>query len=259
MADITVRNQGQVDNSGKVNWRGDQVTVPQGGQSIYDTSTIKQTDLGSRKVVGDRVFRYALANGAAGAGDVCESVPISLLAVTGGTANPAGGKIFTFYFATANVAGLYNEGYLHCGSGTAANLGYMYRVKNQPAVGATSEAELELYDPLKKAVDVVDEWSLTANMYGGVVENTDGTELVVGVAPVLVASGDYFWLQTWGPCAIKGSASANAGIALSPGATGEVYDYVVGTTAKTSAICVGQSMQVLAASEYGMAFITIAP
>ena len=258
MSDITVRNQGQVDDSGKVNWRGDQVSLAQGDQSIYDTSALKLADLGSRKVVGDRVFRYALANGAAGAGDVCESVPASLLAATAGTASPAGGKTFVFYGATAVAKGVYDEGYLHCGSGTAANLGYMYRVKHQPVCSSAGNTTLELYDPLKKVVNVTDEWSLHANIYGGVVENTDGTELVVGVAPVLVASGEYFWLQTWGPCAIKGSASANAGIALSPGATGEAYDTVIGTTASSKAI-IGQSMQVLTASEYGMAFITIAP
>jgi len=258
MADITVRNQGQVDDSGKVNWRGDQVSLTPGGQSIYDTSTVKLADLGSRKVVGDRVFRYALANGGAGAGDVCESVPASLLAATAGTVSPAGGKTFVFYGATAVVKGVYDEGYLHCGSGTAANLGYMYRVKHQPVCSSAGNMTLELYDPLKIAVDVVDEWSLHANIYGGVVENTDGTELCVGVAPVLVASGEYFWLQTWGPCAVKGSATANAGIALTPGATGEVYDYAIGTDVSTT-VPIGQSIQVLAASGYGMAFLTIAP
>ena len=259
MADITVRNQGQVDDSGKVNWRGDQVAAPQGGQSVYDTSTLKLTDLGSRKVVGDRVFRYARASGAAGAGDLCECVPASQIAVTGGTANPAGGKTFAFYFATSNSANAYAEGYLHCQSGTAANMGYMYRVKSHPDAATTSECNLSLYDPLKKAVNVTDTWTLHKNMYEGVIENTDATELCVGVAPILVTSGDYFWLQTWGPCALKHSAGANAGIALAPGATGEAYDYVIGTTAKNSAICVGQSMQVMTASEYGMAFITIAP
>ena len=51
MADITVRNQGNVDGSGKVNWRGDQVSAPQGGQSIYESSSIQLAQLGARKIV----------------------------------------------------------------------------------------------------------------------------------------------------------------------------------------------------------------
>ena len=257
MADISSLYQGEVENSGKVNWRGDQTVVPQGGQSIYKTSSVALTDLGARKVVGDRVFRYALASGAAGAGDICECVPTSVLGVTAGTANASGGKTFVFYLATSSGKDEYAEGYLHCQSGTAANLGYMYRIKSHPA--GTGDTTLTLYDPLVLDADVVDEWSITKNMYSGIVENTDGTELAIGVAPILVTSGNYFWLQTWGPCALKSSAVANAGIALAPGATGEAYDYVVGTTAKNSAVIVGQSMQVMTASEYGMAFITIAP
>lgn len=260
MADITARNQGQVDDSGKVNWRGDQVATPQGGQSIYDTSTLELADLGSRKVVGDRVFRYSLASGAAGAGDLCQSSPASLINVTGGTADAAGGKSFTFYFATSNSANVYAEGYLHAQSGTAANLGHMYRVKSHAAVAATSEGVLTLYDPLKLVVNVADKWSVHQNIYKGVKENVDasGTAQPVGVAPILVTSGDYFWLQTWGPCALKGSASAGAGKALAPSDTGEVEDFVIATTAKDG-VSVGVSMQVMTASQYGMAFITIAP
>ena len=41
MADITVREQGEVSDEGKQNWRGDQSIAPQGGQSIYKTSSIK--------------------------------------------------------------------------------------------------------------------------------------------------------------------------------------------------------------------------
>jgi len=259
MADITERNQGNVDDCGKVNWRGDQVSVPQGGQSIYDTSTVQLADLGSRKIVGDRVFRYALASGAAGAGDICQSAPKSLVNVTGGNADPAGGKVFTFYFATANDANVYAEGSLHCQSGTAANMGYMYRIKSHPAVATTSECTLTLYDPLKRAVNVTDTWTIHQNPYAAVLENTSGAALAIGAAPIAVTSGEYFWLQTYGPMAIKSSAVAAAGIAIAPGATGESYSYVVATTAKSASVILGQSMQVMTASQYGMAFITIAP
>lgn len=259
-ADITTRNQGQVEDSGKVNWRGDQVSTPQGGQSIYDTSSLQLTDLGSRKVVGDRVFRYALANGAAGAGDLCQSDPAFVLGVTGGTADPAGGKTFTFYFATSNSADVYAEGYLHCQSGTAANLGYTYRIKSQPIVADTSECSLELYDPLKKLVNVTDEWSVHQNLYRGVKENVDaaGTAAPVGVAPILVASGEYFWLQTWGPAGVK-SLSGAPGEMLTPAATGQVGVEVHSSAGGNVLAAVSYGLQVMTASEYGMVFLTIAP
>jgi hypothetical protein len=258
MADITGYNQGQVSDEGKVNWRGDQVSVTPGNQSVYDTSSVQLADLGSRKVVGDRVFRYALATGAIPAGNVAQAAPISLINVTAGTVNASGGKQFSFYFATSNAANVYAEGSLLCQSGTAANLGYTYRIKSHPVVATTSKGVLTLYDPLKLAVNVTDSWSIQANPYTGLTTNTAGTAAPVGVAPVVVASADYFWLQTWGPCAIKGSAVAAAGRALCAGATGQVQDMVVGTTADPRAI-LGYSMQILTASQYGMAFITIAP
>ena len=70
MADITAYNQGEVADEGLQNWRGDQATLAPGSQSIYKSSTVKLAALGSRKVVGDRVFRYARAGGAIGAGDM---------------------------------------------------------------------------------------------------------------------------------------------------------------------------------------------
>jgi hypothetical protein len=258
MADITTRNQGNVSPEGKANWRGDQQAAPQGGQSIYDSSSVMLAELGSRKVVGDRVFYYAKAAGAIGAGDAAQINPGAVINVTAGAADPAGGKKFTFYFATAVEKDAFAEAYLHCQSGTAANLGYGYRVKSHPAVATTSTGSLTLYDPLKRAVNTTDSWTLTKNIYDGLTENTAGTATPAGVAPIAVTSGDYFWLQTWGPGAVKNSAVAAAARSLRAGATGQVQDYIVGTTASASVI-VGRSLQVMSASQYGMAFIQINP
>lgn len=258
MADINGYNQGEMGGEEKVNWRGDQVTVGQGDQSIYNSSSVPLAELGSRKVVGDRVFRYAKAGGTLGAGTVAQANITSLINVTAGTANLAGGKQFSFYFATSNSAGVYAEGNLISQSGTAANLGYMYRIKTQPAVATTSKATLTLYDPLKIAPNVADKWSIHSNIYSGLTVNTAGTAAPAGVVPVAVTTNDYFWLQTWGPAAVKGSAVAAAGRAVCAGATGQVQDVCVATTADPRFI-VGQSMQVMTASEYGMVFVTIAP
>ena len=258
MADITVRNQGEVSDEGLVNWRGDQVSVTPGGQSVFDTASVQMADLGSRKVVGDRVFRYTLAAGTIAAGDLAQLNPASLINVTAGGTNPAGGKVFTFYFATSNSANVFAEGTLHSQSGTAANTGYTYRVKSQPIVATTSTANLVLYDPLKIAANVTDKWSLHKNMYSGITVNTAGTAAPAGVVPVAVVSGDYFWLQTWGPVAVRGSAASAAGLPLIAGATGAVGAFSQSNTV-AGAHFIGYSLQIITASEKGMVFLQIAP
>jgi hypothetical protein len=255
MSDITALLGGEVNDSGKVNWRGDQVSAPI-GQSIYKTSSVKLAELGARVVVGDRVFRYSLAAGAINAGDLAQQSGTQLLSVTAGDTNPAGGKVFSFYFATSNSADVYTEGTLFSQSGTAANMGHMYRIKSQPVVATTSTAALTLYDPLVKAVNVTDKWSIQENPYKNVTQMTAGTAPPVGVAPILVTSADYFWAQTWGPAAVKSAAAVN-GENVHAQNTGQVVG-IVGTTA-SGAVIVGWSMQTFTASERGLTFLTIAP
>ena len=254
MADITVRNQGEVDDSGKVNWRGDQVSLTPGDQSIYKSSSVKLADLGSRKVVGDRVFRYARAGGAIGAGDLTGLNAPSQILVTGGAADPADGKLFTFYFATANAAGIYDDGLIISQSGTAANMGYAYRVKTQPVVTATTNGSLVLYDPLKRAVNVTDKWSLFANPYSNLLENTSGTQAPMGICPIAVTTNDYFWLQTWGPAAAKCAAVATPGLKVVAGNTGEVKAPVATTGGQ-----IGFAMAICTASQRGLILLEIAP
>ena len=257
MADITIRNQGRVTEEGKVNWRGDQVTATPGDQSIYDSSEIQLVELGARKVVGDRVFRYAKAAGAANAGKVVQSNPATIIA-TAGAVQPAGAKRFTFYFATTVGADVYAEGYVISQSGTAGNMGFKYRVKGHSAVATTSDGVLVLYDPLKLAANVTDNWSLHKNMYDGLTQNTAGTAAAPGVTPIVVADGDYFWLQTWGPANVKCGAAV-VGQALRAGATGQV-EVIISTSAGGNIVApIGYALQTLTASEHGLVFLTIAP
>lgn len=253
MADITVRNQGEMETSGKVNWRGDQVKAPI-EQSIYKTSTIQLDELGARKVVGDRVFRYAKAGGAIGAGDLAQLSATQLINVTAGGASPAGGRAFTWYASGAMSKDLYAEGYLISQSGTAANMGHMYRVKSHPAISAATNGVLTLYDELALVSNVTDNWSLMQNMHKGVTEMTAGTAPAVGVAVVAATTNDYLWLETWGPCNVKCSAVAAANIKVVAGDTGEVK-----VPAATTGVSIGYSMQVLTASQRGMVFLQIAP
>ena len=110
MADITQRNQGIIDESGKSNWRGDQVAAPQGGQSIYKTSSIPLAQLGSRKVVGDRVFRYAKASAAVLAGRLQQSKADELKETIAGATATAGDMTMVYSAAVTIGADAYAEG-----------------------------------------------------------------------------------------------------------------------------------------------------
>jgi hypothetical protein len=261
MADITVYNQGEVSDEGKVNWRGDQVAVAQGGQSIFMSSSVQLAELGERKVVGDRVFRYALAAGVVNPGCVTQVVQggaaASVVNNTAGVAYPAGSKLFSLYQSGSSAANFYAEGYIYCQSGTAANLGQMYRIKSHASYADASQVLLTLYDPIKLTVNVTDKWSIHQNPYKALTVNTAGTASAIGVVPITVSSGDYFWLQTYGPAAVKAGFAAAPGTLVVAGATGQVSG--VAATTATAVIAIGQAMQTLTVSEHGLVFLTIAP
>lgn len=258
MADITVRNQGLVDDSGKVNWRGDQSVLPQGSQSVYKNSSIQLAELGSRKVVGDRVFRYAKAGGAITAGTVLENKAETLISVTGGGTAASGGKTFTWYAATAMSKDTYAEGYLVCGSGTASHMGHMYRIKSHAAIAKTTNGTLNLYDPLQLIGDVVDEYCIMQNPYINVQLCTTGAAtLVSGVAPIDCTTNDYFWLQTWGPANVKCGAAAKADMVMAD-VTGQCIAFT-NSSAGAAQIIVGHTLVDATASEWGLVYLTIAP
>lgn len=224
MADITVRNQGEVENSGKVNWRGDQVSVPQGGQSIYKSSSIPLAQLGSRKVVGDRVFRYAKSMETIAAAMIVSQTAhdAKWLKTTIGTDWVVGARTVALYASTNIASDQFAEGYLWVAQGTDANEGYQYRIKTHASTSDTGDFIATLYDPIAQTADVADKCSFLPNRYRDVIMNDDENNPPVGVAPIAVTTGDYFWLQTWGPCAVQcGSAGVAAiGVPVMVGSAG---------------------------------------
>ena len=258
MADIGTqgRYQGEVSDEGMQNWRGDQVAAPQGGQSIYKSSTYPLTDLGSRKVVGDRVFRYAKSKGIAIAGSTMQYGAETLVGLpSGGTANAAGGRTLGFPCATDIAANTYAEGYIICRKGaTDSNLGMAYRVKGN-SIGSSGAAVatcvLTLYDALKFRCEATSTWSMHQNMYLDVATST-ANAMAAGVTPIVLASSEYFWLQTWGPAAVLGTWAAGDGIINSVSGKATVI------AASGGQIGIGLGVG-SAAAESGLVYLTIAP
>lgn len=267
MADITSYQQGNVDDCDLVNWRGDQVSLTPGGQSIYETSSVPLAKLGSRKVVGDRVFRYARCGSLDGAAGKLMQAPafnanwqgVSLATTRGAV---VGAKSIWLYSSTATLtANQLAEGYLGIESGTAANQGYSYRIKSHGVVTATTTFEVKLYDAIKQVATGTDKVSLYPNMYNGVtVQTAAAGAMPVGIAPIAVTTGDYFWLQTWGPTpALNSTTAVAAGGPVYAGATGDVCG-LAGTGTYASQVAeIGIGMVTGTNREKDFIFLRIAP
>lgn len=222
---------------------GNQTLVPGGGgnnlggtvvpaQGIYEQSATALHPLGSRLQLGERVFYYAYASEALSAGKVCTAITKVFDEDTVTVAHPIGTTKVTITASAAIAAGELEEGYLVVDEGTAA--GTFYRIKRNPAISNGATGVIELYDPLTVAWATADtDITIYTSMFKVQEANTDAIEFPVGVANIGISSGYYFWVQTWGPCAVlmdgaDGNAAAERELFLSQS--------VAGATIKVNAV-----------------------
>ena len=263
MADITSFTQGNVSDEGKVNWRSGDSAVVEGDQSVYDTSTVPLAQLGQVKVVGDRVFRYAQANGTMAPGQLTQ-INVPLAAVTAGNTDPAGGKQITYFFSSAAASGtkaanFYAEGYvLFSGAGTSTQMGMQYRVKSHPVITTSGNVILSLYEPLKYSVLTTDDLVLIQNPFQNLIANGTGAIYCPGICPVNCTTGDYFWLQTGGPALVQMATSVPIqGTPLSPGTSGVAISFPIATITSVYGQTIGYSMAVATSGLPSLAWLTI--
>lgn len=266
MSDITVRNQGNVSDEGKTNWRSGDSSITPGDQSIFDTSSVQLNELGNVKVVGDRVFRYAQANGTLTPG-VALQTTLTSVSGTAGNTDPSGGKQITFFFSSAAAsstvaANYYAEGMVYFGaSGTSTQMGMGYRVKSHPVVTTSGNIVLSLYEPIKYNVITTDTLVLIANPYSNVIANATGGLPCPGICVVNATTGDYMWIQSAGPCPVVCSnGGINAIMVL--GNTGGLQTQIITTANATAAPLVqiiGWSMVTQTAGKPGAVWLTIEP
>ena len=259
MADITAYNSGNVSDEGKINWRGDQVTVTPGAQSIYQSSSVPLAELGSRKVVGDRVFRYArLGAVVAVPGDLLQMPATrAAIGVTAATTAQAGDRVITFFnTAIAATVNQFAEGYIYQQSGTVANR-IMYRVKSNASTAADANMAVTLYDPLLKSMNVTDLWQIKENPYSLVTQQTNATAATAGVLICPATTNDYVWIQTWGPCAVKATTAAN--LIMSVASTGAAGSFVAAGTGGAQVPQIGLWSTLPGASLAEFCMLMIAP
>ncbi len=195
-------------------------------QGIYEESSTQKADLGIRLVMGDRVFYYAQAGAEISSGSAVstpdEDATAGGLDSAGLQATVAAG-VYSFNISLINQAAIalnhYREGYVAFLSGSDVTTVKhddiaLHRISNQPAMAISCSdgaVALQLYDPItaiKLSTDHVIQ--LVANMFLGVVPSNDAgaTATGLGVAPIAVTDAYYFWLQTWGPCAVTVDGAA---------------------------------------------------
>lgn len=231
-------------------------------QSIYEPNTTQQAPLGTRLKLADRTFYYAQASASVGAGTVlCAAAPVAshqsgLMAIA---ATSAGAKVISGTSSAAVTANFYAEGYF--GEALGAGAGEMYRVKIN-AAGSTGFG-ITLYDGLNTTITSGVGFWLTPNIYKNAYVGSQGLDLAVGVAPVAVTSGAYFWLQTWGQANPTHVAATPAAAVLHLGTTGSVtttFDATTGGGTAAVAYQIGKNSRLAAtAGQANPVFLSIQP
>lgn len=213
-------------------------------QNIYTESATKKYPLGTRYFKDqDRIFRYALAGAAIPGGNLVEQAEfggasteiqgteaVAVAAAVGDT------RLYVTAVTTAQTKDLFADGYVAIWDATTAGMCYLYGIKSNSALAATGVASyIDLYDPLHIAIATADQVNLIVNPYSALkVAAAAGVGGAVGVAPISVTSGYYFWLQTDGPAAVYPEA------ALDVDEDVVRSDAVAGTVCKRASAAEGQ-------------------
>jgi hypothetical protein len=226
-------------------------------QSVYEESATAKAILGTRLVMGERVFHYAYAGGVAlGAGKLVTPAGwnAGTLEVNKAVAAAAavGTKSVTVTTAAAWTA--LDEGFMVVND--QAGEGQVYKIRSSEANASTATStDITLYDPIETALTTSSQVELYTSPYYDLDLADDVTDHIVGVPPIAVTANYYFWLQTWGPAAVLVGATTAAGDMLAPHTTdGSVYP----AAAYTSNI-IGYALTAGTASEYNGAWLRIAP
>lgn len=113
--------------------------------------------------------------------------------------------------AAAQTGVSYVGGYFVVIAGTGA--GQTHKIRDITTTAAAGTATVYLYDELVTALDTTSDTVCYPNPFWNVgEETTNGRQVqILGVSPIAVTAGYYFWLQTWGwASAMSGDSLGNA-------------------------------------------------
>lgn len=237
------------------------------GQQMFTSSATQQHPLGTRGYSQDgRAYRYAKAGGAdLVAGSVVASPPVVALhgALTVTTTSPVNQGVTSIdvTVGTTVAANQYAEGYLGIASGLG--MGFLYSVKNHGA--GTSQGAVKMFfsddESLVTTITTTAIVTLLNNKYNGVVISPASTLLgtIVGVAGYVIVSGQFGWIQTWGPALVFGGGVSALGAPLLGTATsGGRVSAVTAATLLTQRV-IGYASETGVEARFYFVDLTIAP
>jgi hypothetical protein len=236
-------------------------------QSIYEPSSDQKAKLGTRLRVGERTYHYAQLSTSANVnpGDVV-CAPQLIASHQSGImtcgAATTGATTISITGGTAVSANQYAEGYIVFASQALAGGGISYKIKANSAALTAAAGTVTLYDPIPGSVGA-GPINLVPSEYSSVKVGSQALDRAVGVAPVAVTTGQYFWVQTWGPASPKHVAATPANAQVVLGTTGGVVctmDATTGGGLGAVALPVGKNSNLAAtAGQCNPAYLMIAP
>ena len=174
--------------------------------NVYETGATQKFPIGMRHVdpTDGRVFRYVKAGAAllAGFGAACAKGCV----ITGEAellhANAAIGDSVVRISQPSITLNQFADGYAILGHGTAGHT--MRRIVSNTASEATTDhVDITLEQPLTVALTTASRIDVMYPIYSGLKQGmaTVGEqESFLGIPNIAIASGEYGWIQTWGPC-----------------------------------------------------------
>jgi len=180
-------------------------------QGIFQQSSYKKEELGTLRVgANGKSYRYAHAGGAIGAGlmamGVAQVANHSDQAIL--TAEAIGTKTLTVT-VTAGTAIVENQlqgGEFHINDLTGE--GHSYEIESNTSITtATTGVNLTLKRGIKVALDTTTKFNLIPNPFYGSVVSATMTLFPVGVTPIAITSGYYYWAQRTGLASLLNSAT----------------------------------------------------
>lgn len=226
-------------------------------QSFWTSSATQQEPLGQRGWTQDgRAFHYCGVGGVdLVAGNIIQAPAIitthlATTAVATGASSVGSGVSQAVTFTpggTGGAANLYSEGYLNVD--TTPGNGYIYSIRDHLAITASTAFTLNLLpdDPVQIALTTASRLGVLHNRFTAVIQApiTTATGTVSGVAPYIIKTLQYGWLQTWGvgSVLINGTPALGAAV-VSPSATTAGSVDVITTTNLVTAQVVGYMAQI---------------
>jgi len=217
-------------------------------QSIYEESTTKKAQLGTKLEVGERTFRYCKA-GETGLGVQAGRVCCSVIDVSlhGGTyvsfAVATTGAMTLYATATGTfAANVFDDGFVVFGGGTRA--GEVYKVKSHGT--GVAAVPFVLYDPIVGTVTATSLGAIIPSKY--ICEVSTAAQHPVAVPMIAVTAGNYFWGQVAGPAGVIAAATPAAGAPLALGTTGAMVGIMAEqqvTTCNSTSPCIGTGLSAI--------------